>query len=87
MNQHIVVPEAQDTPSCGFQNSRSLPILLRLFSIVVLTAVQFYGEHDLDASEIQYETAGAMLPAEFYAELAVAQARPYPAFCICLFLA
>ncbi|WP_452039000.1 hypothetical protein [Alteraurantiacibacter palmitatis] len=79
--QHIAVPEADHAVAVGFNDLCSAPVGT---AFGVLPTVQFNGDTQPAAREIDYEAANLALPREFHAaKLAGAQVLPQQFFRFC----
>ncbi len=84
--QNVMVPEAKDLKSLGFQPGGAAGVIV--FLVAMLATISLDHERHFLAREVRDERADWDLPSEFGTmELATAQPRPQPGFGRCLLAA
>jgi hypothetical protein len=84
--QNVMVPEAKDLKSLGFQPGGAAGVIV--FLVAMLPTISLDHERQILTEEVRNERADRDLPSELGAvELATAQPRPQPGFGRCLLAA
>jgi hypothetical protein len=79
--QHVIIPEPQDFESPADEHVGADGVLPAMPRVVVLSAVEFDDQPDLETDEVREVGSDRKLPAEFSAKyLAIPQSRPQTAF-------